>query len=136
MGVLALIFRTTTLGVRRISTYVVENDKRLGPATTAVADGIEDASADNGGQQLLDKERQEDGRNGSQVEVMDQEQRLQLEGLAVAHNLTTPEDDGIVDSNEDSRLLQGRHGSLPSGEPELADGIASNGGPDLVKDGP
>lgn len=121
---------------RRILTYIVENNKRLGPATTVVANCMENASADNSGQQLLDEEPQEEGGDGSQVEVVDQEQRLELEGLAVAHKLTATEDDGVVDSNEYSRLFQGGHGSLSRGELEVPDGIASDGSPDFVKDGP
>lgn len=135
MIVLALMFRTR-FGAQRMSTYVVENNKRLGPATTVVADGMENASADDGGQQLLNEEGQEGGRDSSQVEVVNQEQGLQLEGRAIAHKLATTEDDSVVDGNEYSRLLQGGHGSLSSSEPEFACWIASNGSPDLVKDRP
>lgn len=116
-----------------ISTYVVEDNKRLCPATLMVADRMEDASSNNSGQQLLDEERQEGRRDGGQVEVVDQEQRLELEGLAVAHELTTTEDDGVVDSNEYPRLPQGGHGRAARDELKLADRVASKESPDLVE---
>lgn len=97
---------------------------------------MENASTDNSGQQLLDEEGQEGGGDGSQVEVVDQEQGLELEGLSVAHKLTATEDDGVVDSHEYSSLLQGGHGRLSRGEPEVADRIANNGSPGFVKNGP
>lgn len=120
----------------RISTYVVKNNKRLGPATIIIANRVEDATSNNGRQQLLDEEGQEDGRDGSQVEVVNEEKCLELEGRAVAHKLATSKDDGVVNSNEKSCLLQGGHGRLPGDKPEVANRVASEEGPDLVKDGP
>ena len=93
-----------------VGTYVVDDDQGLRPASVLIADGVEDALADHRGQQLLNEEGQEDAADDGQVEVVDQEERLELEGLAVAHELAATEDDGVVDDDEDTRLLERRHG--------------------------
>ena len=67
---------------------------------------------------------------------MDQEQCLELEGLAVAHELPTTEDDTVVDSDEDGGRLECRHGRLERHELEVVGRVAHNGRPGLVEDGP
>lgn len=101
-----------------------------------MADGVEDTAADNNGEKLLNEESQEDSADGGQVEVVDQEERAQLEGLAVAHKLATAEDDGVVDDNEDAGLLQSGHGRLAGNESEVLGRVAGDGLKGLAEDGP
>lgn len=97
---------------------------------------MEDAAADDGGQELLDEEDEEDAADGGEVEVVDEEEALELVGLAVAHPLAATEDDGIVDDDEDGGLLEGGHGGLALNESELAGRVAGDSCPGLVEDGP
>lgn len=73
----------------------------LGPASIVVADRVEDTMANDGGEKLLNEQSQKDGADGGQDEVVDEEQSLEFEGFAVAHQLAATEDDGVVDDNED-----------------------------------
>lgn len=117
-------------------TYIVDDDKGLGPSTIVMTDGMEDATSNNGREQLFNEEGQEDRRNGRQVEVVDQEKSLELEGLAVAHELSTAENDSVVDQNEYARLFQCRHGRDTWHELELIRRIPGERSPCLVEDGP
>lgn len=101
-----------------------------------VADGVEDAAANNGRDELLNEEGQEDAANGSQVEVVDEEEGLELEGLAGAHVLASTKDDGVVDDDEDGGRLEGRHGGLKRHKLEVVGRVADDGSPCLVEDGP
>jgi len=116
--------------------YVVENDQGARPAAIAVADGIEDSLAHDGGEQLLNEEGQQDSADRGQVEVVDQEERLQLEGFSVAHQAPAAEDDDVVDHDEDAGLPQRRHGRGACSEPEVIGGIAHDQLEGLVEDGP
>jgi hypothetical protein len=115
---------------------VVQNDKGLGPAALSMADGVEDAATNNSGQKLLNEESQESTTDQSQVEVVDQEETLELERLAVAHPLATTKDDAVVNDNEDRCRLEGGHGSLERHKLEVIGGVADNGSESLVEDGP
>lgn len=117
-------------------THVVQNDKGLGPATLRVTDGMEDTAANNGGKKLLNEESQKRTTDQSQVEVVDKEETLELERLAVAHPLATTENDAVVDDDEDGGRLHGRHGSLERHKLEVIGGVADDSGESLVKDGP
>lgn len=117
-------------------THVVQHNQGLGPTAIVVADRVEDAMANDGGQELLNEESQEDAADGGEVEVVDEEQRLELEGLAVAHQLATAEDDDVVDDDEDGARLEGRQGRLKRHKLELIGRVAEDGGPCLVEDGP
>lgn len=97
---------------------------------------MEDAAADEGGHELLNEESQEDTADGSEVEVVDEEERLELEWLAVAHEGTATKDDGIVDDDEDGGRLESRHGGLKGHELEVVGRVANDGSPSLVEDGP
>lgn len=57
--------------------------------------------AGNSRNELLEEENEEDKADGSQDEVVDQEQSLELEGFSVAHPLATTKDDGVVDDGKD-----------------------------------
>lgn len=117
-------------------THVVQDNQRLGPAALGVADGMEDAVAGNGGNQLLNEESQQDGAHGGEEEVVDEEERLELESRAVDHQLATAKDDGVVDDDEDGSRLESRHGRLEGHEAEVIGRVAQEGGPCLVEDGP
>lgn len=108
----------------------------LGPASIVVANGVEDAVADNGWEKLLNVQGQQDGADGGQDEVVNQEQGLELEGLAVAHQLATTKDDRVVDDDEDRSRLEGRHGRLERHKLELLGWVADTSGPCLVEDRP
>ena len=89
-----------------LDTYVVQDHKGLSPATLGIADSMEDAATDNGGKKLLNEESQESTADQSQVEVVDEEETLELEGLTVAHPFATTEDDGIIDNDKDRSRLE------------------------------
>lgn len=131
-----MVSHTATFHVWAEFTYVVEDNQRLSPAAIVVADGKEDTLADNGRQKLLNEESQEEAADGGQVEVVDEEERLELERLAVAHQLSTAKDDEVIDDDEDGRRLQSGHGSLERHELEVIGRVANNGREELVKDGP
>lgn len=117
-------------------TYVVEDNHRLSPATVVVADGVEDTIVVQLRNQLLNEENQKDTANSGKVEVVDEEKRLELEGLTVMHQLATTKDDDVVDDDKDGGRLEGRHGRLERHELEVVGGIANNELKGLVEDGP
>ncbi len=122
--------------MRGEGTYVVEDNKRLGPAALSVADGVEDATANNGRNQLLEEENQKDTADGGQVEVVDEEDGLELEGLTVAHELPSTKDDGVVDDDEDGGRLERGHRRLERHKLEVIGRVADDGSPGLIEDGP
>lgn len=101
-----------------------------------IADGVEDTMADNGGQELLNKQSQEDGADGGQEEVVDHEQGVQLEGREVLHNLPATEDNDVVGDQHDRGLLEGGHRGHALSEVELAGGVSHDLFIGLVEDGP
>lgn len=101
-----------------------------------VTDGKEDAFADNGWQELLNEESQEYSADGGEIEVVDQEQGLELERLAVAHELSAGENDEVIDDNEDGRRLERGHRRLEWHEFEVISLLANNCLEGLVEDGP
>lgn len=118
------------------TTHIVQDNQRLGPATIDVADGMEDTAANNRGNQLLNEESQKYAADGGEVEVVDEEERLELEWLAVAHGLATTKDDGVVDDDEDGRRLERRHGRLEGHKLEVIGRVADDGLEGLAEDGP
>jgi hypothetical protein len=119
-----------------LETYVVQDDKGLSPSTLGIADSMEDTATDNGGKKLLNEESQESTADQSQVEIVNEEETLELEGLTVAHPFATTEDDGVVDNNEDRCRLESGHGGLERHKLEVIGGVANNSSECLVKDGP
>jgi hypothetical protein len=101
-----------------------------------MANGIEDTTADNRGKKLLNEENQQESTDGGQIKVMDQEELLQLERFPVAHKLPTTKDDGVVDDNEDARLLKRRHRRLPRHKSEILGRVTDNCLEGLAEDGP
>lgn len=120
----------------RRRTYVVQNDKRLGPASVVIANREENTLADDGRQDLLNEKGQEDGRDRGEDEVVDNGELLKLESVLVAHNFATSQNEDIVDDNKNSRLLQGGHGRDARLKAELAGRVAGKNLEDLVEDGP
>lgn len=88
-----------------------------------VANGVEDAVADEGRQKLFDEQGQENGTDGGQEEVVDHEDGVELESRQLLHDFATTEDDHIVGDQEGGGLLEGGDGSDALGELELAGGV-------------
>lgn len=116
--------------------YIVQDDQRLGPAAVCLANRVEHAVPDNGREQLLNKQREQDCADGCEVEVVDEEERLELEWLSVAHDFPAAEDEDVVGDDEDGRLLEGRHGRLAGDESEVVCGLARDRREGLVEDWP
>lgn len=118
------------------TTYVVQDNERLGPASIMIADSEEDALADDGRQDLLNEESQEDGRDRREDKVVDDSQLLKLESVLCAHDLAASQNKDVVEYDKDARLLQGGHGSNASLEAEFAGWVAGEELKDLVEDWP
>lgn len=89
-----------------------------------VADGVEDAVARNGGEELLDEQGQQDGADDGQEQVVDHEESVELECGALLHDLATTEDHGIVGNQDGRGLLEGGQRSDTLDELELAGRVA------------
>lgn len=122
--------------LRSYQTYIVERNKRLGPAALVVADGVEDAVTDQSGQQLLNEESQEHTTDRGQVEVVDHEQEVELERRAIAHDFPAAKDDDVVGDEHRGGGLEGGHGRDALLELEFFRGIAHDGLVAGVEDGP
>lgn len=101
-----------------------------------VTDSIEDTVSPKGWQKLLDEEGQQDRTDGGQVEVVDHEQAIELQGREVLHDLTATEDDYVVGDQSSGSLLKGGHGGDALDKFELRRGVPDDGGEGLVEDGP
>jgi hypothetical protein len=99
--------RNSTCTMTGQETYVVQDDQGLGPTALSMANGMEQTMTNNSRQNLLNEQSKQNGADGGEVEVVDQEKSAQLERLAVAHHLAAAEDDEIVEGNEDASLLKG-----------------------------
>lgn len=117
-------------------THIVQDNQRSSPATSVIADGIEDAVAHQGREQLLNEESQQDTTYGCQVEVVDHEESVELESRAIAHDLTATEDNDVVGDQHGDGLLQCRHGRDALFEVERIGRVASDLGVEDVEDGP
>lgn len=117
-------------------TYVVKNNKRLGPASVMITDGEENTLADNGRQDLLNEESQENRRDRGEDKVVDNGELLELEGILGAHDFAASQDEDIVEDDKNARLLQSGHGRDAGFKAEFAGGVAGEDLEDLVEDGP
>lgn len=124
------------IGRRKDTTYIVQDNEGLSPTAVSIADGMENTAANDGRQKLLNVQGQKNTTDNGQVQVVDEEERLELEGLTVAHELAASKNDDVVDDDEDGRGLECRHGRLEGDELELAGGISHHSRPCLVEDGP
>jgi len=117
-------------------THVIQKDQGLSVTTIVVTDGVEETIVVDFGNDLLDEEGEKDAADGRQVEIVNKEDRPELERLTIAHQLATTKDDNVVDDNKDGVCLEGRHGCLEGNEIKLLGRISSHGLPSLAKDGP
>lgn len=117
-------------------TYIVQDNEGLSPTTIVVTDGEKDALPDDSGEELLSEKGQEGGADEGEVEIVDEEERLELEGLTASHQLSSTEDYNVVYKDKDGSLLQGRHGSLSSDELEVVSWVARNELEGLAENGP
>lgn len=101
-----------------------------------VTDGVEDALSDDRGEKLFNEEGEEDSADGSQVEVVDEEEGLQLESLASSHQLTSSKNYNVVYNDEDRGLFECGHGRLAGDELEVVGRVAGNKLKGLVENGP
>ena len=100
-----------------------------------VADSMENASFSDCRQDLLNKECQENSTDGSEIEIMDEEEPLQLERLSVAHEFSPAQNHRIIRKNKDGGFLQRGHGRLPSDKVEIIGRVADDSFEDLVEVG-
>lgn len=119
-----------------MQTHIIENDELLRPATSMVADGVEEAVPRKCGNELLGEQGQKDAADGGQVEVVQLEEEAELEGRAIAHELATSEDYNVVCEENDGACLDVRDGGLAGDELELVGGIADDLFEGFVEDGP
>ena len=89
----------------QIRTYVVKSNELRSPATIICANCMEKATSRQGGDQLLEKQKQEYTANCSQVEVVNLENAIELERLSVPHQLPPAKDDDVVGDEGDGCLL-------------------------------
>lgn len=101
-----------------------------------MADGVEQTPSPDDGDQLLDVQREQDGADQSEQVIVDEEQALELERLAIAHPFAPAEDDRVVNHHEDGRARQRRHGRLPDREPEFIGRVARYGLEGATEEGP
>ena len=118
------------------ATHIIENKQLLGPTTIGVADGIKKTVPDKRGDELFDEEGQEDTANYSQDEVVDEEERLELERLSVTHHLATTKNGSIVQDNEYRRLLKGRKWRLARHKAKVIGRVSHQNIESLIKVGP
>lgn len=101
-----------------------------------VADSEEEALTRDRGDQLLRKQRKQYAANGREVKVVHLEEKVELEGRTLAHELSTAEDYNVVCDNRDGARLEGRERRLSLHEAEILRLDARNGLKDLLEDGP
>jgi len=80
----------------RRSTYVVQNNKFVGPTAIVGANSVEDTISGDLWNQLLKEKNQKSTRDGSQHEVVDLEDEVELERRPFSHQFPTTEDDDVV----------------------------------------
>lgn len=117
-------------------TDIVENDELPRPAPIILANGVKDASTNQGGQKLFDEEGKKNARDEGKVEIVNHEGTVEHKGLTILHQFTTAEDDDIVCDEANGRLFQGRHGGGPRYEEKIVGGVANDALESLVEDWP
>lgn len=91
---------------------------------------------DEGGNELLNEEGEQDSADEGEVEVVDDEEGVELEGLAVAHDLAADEDDDVVRDEGGGGLGQAGHWGLAGDEIEAGGLVAAQGLEGPGEDGP
>ena len=107
-------------------THVVKEDKLVGPAAIEIANSVENAVPDQGGEKLLNEESQKTTADDGQVQVVDLEWTVQAESRTAPHELTTAEDDDVVYNERNNRLFVCRHKSVAGHEAELLGRVAKH----------
>ena len=119
-----------------VNTYVVKDNQLVRPAAFVVADGEEKTLPRNRGDQLLREEKQQGPADSGEVKVVHLEEKVELEGLTVAHKLPTTEDYSVVYNQRDNADLECRKGRLSLHEAEVLRLVARNGLKALFEDWP
>ena len=101
-----------------------------------IADGVEETVTGNSRYQLLSEEREEDTADGSEVEVMDLEQKVELKRLTSAHQFATAKDDDVVCDEKGRTALECRERGFALYKAEILWFVASNGLKSLLEDRP
>jgi hypothetical protein len=117
-------------------THVVKQDELVSPAAIEIADSVEDAVPDQGGEKLLNEESQKTTADDGQVQVVDLERTVQLEGRAAPHELTAAQNDSVVYNERNDRLFVRRHDGAARHEAELLGRVAKHLLPCGREDGP
>lgn len=120
----------------RGGTNIIERDQRLRPASIVIADGVEYAMSPQGGQQLLNEERQQRGTDGGKKQVVDHKEARKLQRFLVAHELSSAQDDDIVRNYQTGRFPKGGERRLARNEAKVFRRMADDGGVELVEKGP
>ena len=119
-----------------LATHIVQNDELVGPTSLVGTNGIEDTSSGDSGDQLLEEKEQKSATNGSQVEVVNLEEEVELEGFATAHDFSATKDDNVVGDEHSGSGAEGRHGSLALDKFEILRPVALDRSKDLFENGP
>lgn len=119
-----------------LETHVVKQNELVSPATVQVANRVEDAVPDQGGQKLLNEESQKTTADDGEVQVVDLERAVQLEGGAAPHELATTQNDSVVRNEREDSLFVRRHERLAGDETELLGRVAKHLLPRGGEDGP
>jgi len=86
--------------------------------------------------QLFGKQHQQNEADGRQVEIVDLEEEIQLEGWPIPHKLPPAKDYEVVGSENACACLEGGDGSLPGNESKILGFITHCRLVRLFKDGP
>lgn len=124
------------LYVLKGTTHVVENDQFIRPPALVLADGEEDAVSRDGGDELLEEQRQERAADDGQVEVVDLEEAVEGKGGPVAHHLAPAEDDNVVGDQDRGGLLERGHGGRVGREAEIGGRVGLDQHEEPLEDGP
>jgi hypothetical protein len=96
----------------------------ISPTSGSVANSVKDAVSHQRRDQLLQEQCQQNTTDCSQVEVVNHEQKVQLLGLSVPHDFTTPKDDQIVGYQSRCRHWERAQWSLAGFESKVLRQIA------------
>jgi hypothetical protein len=115
---------------------VVENNQLICPPALVLANGKKQPLPRDNGNQLLREEHQQYPTDSGQVEVVELEQEVQLERLALAHQFPPTEDYNVVCEEGDGGGLERGHGRLAGLEAEVLRLVADNGLERSFEEGP
>lgn len=118
------------------ATYIVQSNKTLSPSALVLANGEEDAMSPDSRQKLLNEQSQQSSTDQSQVQIMNHEQRVELQSREVLHDLPATKDDCIVGNEKHGGLLESGHGRNTFNELEIARRVTDNLLKDLVENRP